>query len=40
VHYEFHNGLTADDAIDVIEQYRRGDLTPRTLSGTAREAMP
>jgi len=35
VNYEFHNGLTPDDAIEVIEQYKRGDLTARTISGTS-----
>jgi NADH-quinone oxidoreductase subunit E len=36
VNYEFHNGLTPDAAIDVVEQYKSGALTARTLSGTSR----
>jgi NADH-quinone oxidoreductase subunit E len=36
VNYEFHNGLTPDTAIDIVEQYKSGALTARTLSGTAR----
>ena len=36
VNYEFHNGLTPDTAIDLVEQYKSGALTARTLSGTAR----
>ena len=34
VNYEFHNGLTPDAAIDLIEQYKSGALTARTISGT------
>jgi NADH-quinone oxidoreductase subunit E len=34
INYEFHNGLSAAEAIDVIEQYQRGELTARTISGT------
>jgi hypothetical protein len=36
VNYEFHGPLTADTAIDVVEQYQRGELAARTLSGTSR----
>jgi len=35
VNYEYHNGLTPDAAIDLVEQYKRGDLTARTVSGTS-----
>jgi NADH-quinone oxidoreductase subunit E len=35
VNYEYHNGLTPDAAIDLVEQYKRGDLAARTLSGTS-----
>ncbi len=34
VNYEFHNSLTPDTAIDLVEQYKSGALTARTLSGT------
>ena len=34
VNYEYHNGLTAAVAIDLVEQYRRGELAARTISGT------
>jgi NADH-quinone oxidoreductase subunit E len=34
VNYEFHGPVTGEAAIDVIEQYRRGDLKARTLSGS------
>jgi len=35
VNYEYHNGLTAAVAIDLVEQYRRGELVARTISGTS-----
>lgn len=35
VNYEYHNGLTAAAAIDLVEQYRRGELDARTISGTS-----
>ena len=35
VNYEFHNRLTPDAAIELVEQYKRGELTARTLSGTS-----
>jgi NADH-quinone oxidoreductase subunit E len=35
VNYEYHNGLTAAVAIDLVEQYRRGELAARTISGTS-----
>ena len=34
VNYEFHGPLTPDAATDVIEEYKRGDRTPRSISGT------
>ena len=34
VNYEFHGPLTPESATDVIEEYKRGDRTPRTISGT------
>jgi NADH-quinone oxidoreductase subunit E len=37
VNYEYHGQVTADVAIGLIEQYRRGELTARTVSGTNRE---
>jgi NADH-quinone oxidoreductase subunit E len=36
VNYEFHGPMTAETAIDVIERYRRGELTARSVSGTSR----
>ena len=35
VNYEYHNGLTAAVAIDLVDQYRRGELHARTISGTS-----
>jgi hypothetical protein len=34
INYEFHGPVTSEAAIDVIEQYRRGELVARTVSGT------
>ena len=34
VNYEFHGPLTGDGAADLIDEYKRGDRTPRTISGT------
>jgi len=34
VNYEFHGPLTSETAVEVIEQYQRGELTARTVSGT------
>jgi NADH-quinone oxidoreductase subunit E len=34
VNYDYHGPLTADAAVDLIEQYRSGALTARTISGT------
>ena len=36
VNYEFHGPVTAADAVEVIEQYRRGELAARTVSGSSR----
>jgi NADH-quinone oxidoreductase subunit E len=36
VNYEFHGPMTPEVAIDLIEQYRRGDLVARTVSGSSR----
>jgi NADH-quinone oxidoreductase subunit E len=36
VNYEFHGPLTPADAIALVEQYRRGELTARTVSGSPR----
>ena len=38
VNYEFHGPVTTEAAVDVIEQYRSGALTARTISGLARSA--
>jgi NADH:ubiquinone oxidoreductase subunit E len=35
VNYEFHGPVTAEAAVDVIEQYRSGTLRARTISGSA-----
>jgi len=37
VNYEFHGPLTAEAAIELVEQYRRGELQVRTVSGSSRE---
>jgi len=37
VNYEFHNGLAPDEAIELVERYKRGELTARTVSGTSTE---
>ncbi len=34
VNYEFHGPVTGEAAIDVIEQYKTGALTARTISGS------
>ena len=34
VNYEYHGPLTAERAIDLVERYRSGALTARTISGT------
>ena len=39
VNYEFHGPVTADAAADVIERYKRGDLTARTISGSPAAAV-
>lgn len=35
VNYEFHGPVTPAAAVEVIEQYRRGELAARTVSGTS-----
>jgi NADH-quinone oxidoreductase subunit E len=40
VNYEFHNGLGPDAAIDLVEQYKRGELTARTISGSSISTAP
>jgi NADH-quinone oxidoreductase subunit E len=34
VNYEFHERLTPEQAEDVVERYKRGDLRARTISGS------
>ena len=34
VNYEFHGPLTVDGAAELIDEYRSGDRTPRTISGS------
>ena len=34
VNYDYHGPLTGDAAVDLVEQYRSGTLTARTISGT------
>jgi len=34
VNYEFHEQLTPDSAEQIVEAYKRGELTARTVSGT------
>jgi NADH-quinone oxidoreductase subunit E len=36
VNYEFHGPLAPETAIDLVEQYRSGELVARTVSGTSR----
>ena len=33
VNYEFHEHLTPDGAADIVEAYKRGELTARGVSG-------
>jgi NADH-quinone oxidoreductase subunit E len=35
INYEFHGPVTSEAAVDVIEQYQRGELRARTVSGTS-----
>jgi NADH-quinone oxidoreductase subunit E len=35
VNYDYHGPLTGDVAVDLVEQYRSGSLTARTISGTS-----
>jgi NADH-quinone oxidoreductase subunit E len=34
VNYEFHERLTTEGAEEIVEQYKRGERTPRTISGS------
>jgi len=34
VNYEFHGPSTVDQAAELVERYKSGRLTPRTISGT------
>ena len=34
VNYEFHEQLTPESAESIVESYKRGELTARTVSGT------
>ncbi|MEX2255678.1 MAG: NAD(P)H-dependent oxidoreductase subunit E, partial [Acidimicrobiia bacterium] len=34
VNYEFHGPLTVETATGLVEQYQRGELTARTISGS------
>ena len=38
VNYEFHGPVTTEAAVDVIEQYKSGALTARTISGSPVQA--
>jgi NADH:ubiquinone oxidoreductase subunit E len=40
VNYDFHGPADADTAAGVVEQYQRGDRTPRTISGTSLAEVP
>jgi NADH:ubiquinone oxidoreductase subunit E len=40
VNYEYHGPLTTETAVDVIEQYKRGELVARTVSGTSTGKAP
>jgi NADH:ubiquinone oxidoreductase subunit E len=35
VNYEFHGPITGEGAVDVIEQYKSGALTARSISGSS-----
>ena len=34
VNYEFHEKLDPERAAEIVEQYKRGELTARTISGS------
>ena len=34
VNYEFHEKLDPEAAAEIVEQYKRGELTARTISGS------
>jgi NADH-quinone oxidoreductase subunit E len=40
VNYDYHGPADADAATAIVERYKRGELTARTLSGTARSEVP
>ena len=40
VNYEYHGELTTETAVDLIEQYKRGELVARTVSGTSTGKAP
>ncbi|MBI2169742.1 MAG: NAD(P)H-dependent oxidoreductase subunit E [Actinobacteria bacterium] len=40
VNYEFHEHLTPESAVEVVEAYKRGDRKARTLSGTPVAIVP
>lgn len=40
VNYEFHERVTPETAVDLVEAYKRGERTARTVSGTAPAGAP
>ena len=38
VNYEFHGPITGDAAVDLIEEYKRGERAARTISGSPASA--
>ena len=40
VNYDFHGPADAEAAAEVVARYQRGDLTPRTISGTSPAGVP
>jgi len=40
VNYDFHGPADTEGAAEVVARYRRGDLTPRTISGTSPAGVP
>lgn len=38
VNYEFHGPLTPQSASEIIDEYKRGERTPRTISGSPTNA--
>jgi NADH-quinone oxidoreductase subunit E len=37
INYEFHESLTPEYAEAIVEEYKRGDRSARTISGSRRE---